>query len=491
MASNVITAEEKPEDRSPHNINDEILYSTFSKTSKRWISVAASFSAMFSGLSSFIYYPAVTPIAEDLHTSIELVNLTITSYLIVSGLAPSIIGDLADRTGRRPLYIATFTIYFAANIGLALQDSYAALFTLRMLQSAGSSGTITLAYGVLADIAPPAERGWYVGVLMGFTNTAPSLGPILGGVVAQRLGWRWIFWLLAILSGCQLLSMTLFFPETARKVVGNGSLSPRGLNKTMGDYLRSRRIPVTTPGLTAPRNSFYWPNPLAGLSIVLDKKSALTMVIGGIFYTVFSCLAASLSTICIDLYDLNYLEAGLIYLPAGIGGILAAYSTGRLLDHDYRRTAKKYGIEINRLSGDDMSAFPIEEARLRSSWLPALTSIIAAIGYGWALQTTTHIAVPLTLQFFTGGTMVALFTMCGTLLTDLNQETPASAQAAYNLIRCALAAAGIAALDPIIDALDVGWCFTLYAGVCLGTLPLVVVLRRLGNQWRSSSQIDP
>lgn len=140
MASNVITAEEKPEDRSPHNINDEILYSTFSKTSKRWISVAASFSAMFSGLSSFIYYPAVTPIAEDLHTSIELVNLTITSYLIVSGLAPSIIGDLADRTGRRPLYIATFTIYFAANIGLALQDSYAALFTLRMLQSAGSSG---------------------------------------------------------------------------------------------------------------------------------------------------------------------------------------------------------------------------------------------------------------------------------------------------------------------------------------------------------------
>lgn len=184
MASNVVAAEEKPEEPTPHITDNEIVYSTFSKTSKRWIAVAASFSAMFSGLSSFIYYPAVTPIAEDLHTSIELVNLTMTSYLIVSGLAPSIIGDLADRTGRRPLYIATFAIYFAANVGLALQDSYPALFTLRMLQSAGSSGqlpishqrqdadsicqgTITLAYGVLADIAPPAERGWYVGVLMG------------------------------------------------------------------------------------------------------------------------------------------------------------------------------------------------------------------------------------------------------------------------------------------------------------------------------------
>ncbi|KAL8787815.1 MAG: hypothetical protein Q9213_002002 [Squamulea squamosa] len=295
MAPNGMEAREKPEESNPRT-EDETVYSTFSKTSKRWISIAASFSAMFSGLSSFIYYPAVTPIAEDLNTSIERVNLTITSYLIVSGLAPLIIGDLADRAGRRPLYILTFTIYFAANVGLALQDSYAALFS-----------TLTDARS---------------------TNTAPSLGPILGGVVAQRLGWRWIFWLLAIFSGCQLLGMILLFPETARTIVGNGSLSPQALNKTIGGYLRSRRVPVITPEPSATRKA-RWPNPLAGLSIVLDKKSALTMLVGGIFYTVYSCLAASLSTICIDLYDLNYLEAGLVYLPAGIGGILAAYSTGK------------------------------------------------------------------------------------------------------------------------------------------------------------------
>ncbi|KAL8895646.1 MAG: hypothetical protein Q9192_003518 [Flavoplaca navasiana] len=232
--------------------------------------------------------------------------------------------------------------------------------------------------------------------------------------------------------------MALFFPETARKVVGNGSLSPRGLNKTMLDHLRSRAVSISTPGQTAAKASFYWPNPLTGLTIVLDKRSGLTMVIGGTFYTGFSCLAASLSTICIDLYDLSYLEAGLVYLPAGIGGIVAAYSTGkctsgqpctklcvrgkflagRLLDHDYQRTAKKYHIEINHLSGDDMSTFPIEEARLRTSWFPALIGILAVIGYGWALQTTTHIALPLTLQLFTGSTMVALFTVSSVPLQE-------------------------------------------------------------------------
>ncbi|KAI4130768.1 MAG: hypothetical protein LQ338_001540 [Usnochroma carphineum] len=123
---------------STSQFDGEIVYSTFSKTSKRWISFAASSAAMFSGLSSFIYYPAIGSLAKSLNTSVELINLTITSYLIVSGLVPSIVGDLADRAGRRPLYLATFT-----------------------------KGTITLAYGVIADIAPPSERGSYVGMLMG------------------------------------------------------------------------------------------------------------------------------------------------------------------------------------------------------------------------------------------------------------------------------------------------------------------------------------
>ncbi|KAL8810829.1 MAG: hypothetical protein Q9223_002062 [Gallowayella weberi] len=347
------------------------------------ISFAASFAAMFSGLSSFIYYPAISPIAADIHTSVQLVNLTITSYLIVSGIVPSIVGDLADRTGRRPLYIVTFAIYFAANVGLALQESYATLFLLRMLQS-----TITLAYGVIADIAPPAERGSYVGLLMGFTNTAPSLGPVLGGVIAQKLGWRWIFWLLAILSGSQLLGMILFFPETAKTVVGNGSISPQGIHRTVRDCSRSQTTSAATHTSPPPKRSNYWPNPLACLSIILNKQSALTMLVGGIFYTVFGCLAASLSTICIKLYNLNYLQAGLVYLPAGVGGILAAYSTGKLLDRDYRKTAEKYNIDIGRPPGDDLSSFPIEEARLRSFWYPGVISVVAVVGYGWTLQRT-------------------------------------------------------------------------------------------------------
>ena len=119
---------------------EEAPYTVFEKTRKRWIVLIVAFAGMFSPLSSFIYYPAINALATGLHTSVEAINLSITSYMVVSGILPSILGDAADRIGRRPVYIFAFVVYFSANLGLALQDSFPALLVLRMLQSMGSSG---------------------------------------------------------------------------------------------------------------------------------------------------------------------------------------------------------------------------------------------------------------------------------------------------------------------------------------------------------------
>src|SRR5450755_4217172 len=94
----------------------------------------------FSTLSSFIFFPAITALAKALNTSIEKLNLTVTSYLLISAVAPALVGSFADISGRRPVYIITLTVYLVANIGLAVQGSFGALFALRMLQAAGISG---------------------------------------------------------------------------------------------------------------------------------------------------------------------------------------------------------------------------------------------------------------------------------------------------------------------------------------------------------------
>jgi hypothetical protein len=119
-------------------------FSVFTAGQKRWISWVSSFGAMFSTLNSYIYFPAVIPIAQDLGVSVALVNLTITSYLVVAGIAPAMMGDLADHEGRRPAYFAMCVLMVGANLGLALQRSYPALFVLRMIQAAGSSGILII-----------------------------------------------------------------------------------------------------------------------------------------------------------------------------------------------------------------------------------------------------------------------------------------------------------------------------------------------------------
>jgi MFS family permease len=124
----------------------------------------AAFAGMFSPMSSFIFYPAISSVASGLGVTIELVNLSITTYMVVSGFMPALLGNAADKLGRRPIYILSLSVYVAANIGLALQNSLTGLLVLRMIQSAGSSGMISLGYGIISDIVTPPERGFYVGV---------------------------------------------------------------------------------------------------------------------------------------------------------------------------------------------------------------------------------------------------------------------------------------------------------------------------------------
>nr|KMM66556.1 hypothetical protein CPAG_02894 [Coccidioides posadasii RMSCC 3488] len=399
----------------PQNINAP-PFSAFTETEKKWISYAASYAAMFSGLSTFIYYPAVVPLSRDLSVSLELINLTITSYLVVAGVAPAFMGDMADQTGRRPVYLLTFSLYVAANIGLALQSSFPALLVLRMLQSAGSSGTFAAAYGVIADIATPGERGSYVGTLIMFTCTAPSLGPVLGGVLAEKLGWRWIFWLLVIMSGTHLIVLTLCFPETSRKIVHNGSVQARGIHRTLFSLLARRGSqPDKSEGIKPSeglmKRKIRIPNPLTSIPILFHKNSFAIILVGSVYYTVSRTLGASLSAQCIEIYDLNYLEAGLVYLPTGLAGIISSYSTGKLLDRDYKYVAEKLGRDTNLRAGEDNDDFPVEKTRLRSVWYLIIISSAATLGYGWALYKRAHIAVPLAMQFLSGLSITSIFTV--------------------------------------------------------------------------------
>lgn len=308
----------------------ETQYTIFTQRQKLRIVLLVALASVYSPLSSFIYYPALTAVAIDLHTTLSKINLTITSYMIVSGVAPMILGSVADQFGRRPVYLLMFFMYVLANVGLALQTSYPALLLLRMLQSAGGSATIGIGYGVVGDIAESSERGAYMGILGCGPNVAPALGPVLGGVLAQKAGWRWIFGFLAISGGFTLVLIAVVLPETARKVVGNGSRDAIGLNKRLPMLWQKKkntlpRARQTGASEDVPQIAKLKISSLVGsFSILLCKDTAPVILVIAVFYTAYSCLQASLSSLFINIYGYRELEAGLIYIPFGVGCFIAS-----------------------------------------------------------------------------------------------------------------------------------------------------------------------
>lgn len=115
-------------------------YSAFTTTEKWCIVAVVAYAAWFSTLSSFIYYPALSSLAQTFDVSVDKINLTVTTYMAVATIAPTLVGDAADVLGRRLVYLLTLSVYVSANIAIALSKTYPALLGLRALQALAISG---------------------------------------------------------------------------------------------------------------------------------------------------------------------------------------------------------------------------------------------------------------------------------------------------------------------------------------------------------------
>ena len=207
------TPENEPENVQAVQPDDRPVHSVFSSRVKAFVIIMTVFSTLFSPFSSFVYLPAITPIAESYHRSVSEINLTVTIYQVMQAVAPLFFGDLSDQIGRRPVYMLTFAIYLGANVGLALQHSYPALMVLRALQSTGSSATVAIGSAVIGDLTTSAERGGYITAVQASVMFAPALAPVVGGLLTQFLGWRSTFWFLTISAGVLVLIYVPFVPE--------------------------------------------------------------------------------------------------------------------------------------------------------------------------------------------------------------------------------------------------------------------------------------
>lgn len=401
------------------------------------------------------------------------------------------IAGFSDKAGRRPAYIICFTIYLAANLGLSLQNSYAALMVLRCLQSAGSSGTVALANGLVGDMVTSSERGTYIAFASVGSMLGPSMSPIIGGLISQFADWHWVFWFLLIFSGVFFLLLFLFLPETCRKVVADGSIPPPSLNYSVTDYVRHRRrkkeeiIPDPEKMEECRQNyRFRFPSPITSLKVCADLETAIILFVTGLAFAVFYAVMTGATTSFHEVYHFNDIQTALMYIPIGAGGIVSAFTTGRLVDWNYRRHATRAGIPVIKNVRQDLSNFNIERARLEIALPMFYLGNATMIAYGWVLGRKVHLAAPTILLFIGGYTLNATSQVLNALMVDLWPTRAAAATAAGNLFRCELGAAASAAIRPMSEKMGTGFAYTTLSLIAVASSVGLWLTMQFGIKWR-------
>ena len=141
------------------------------------------------------------------------------------------------------------------------------------------------------------------------------LGPVFGGALTQYLGFRSIFYFLLGLATSVVVLLFLYMPETLRKIAGDGSKPLYGIYKPVfGNGQREHSVP---------KEERYRPTPLSfrtlfeSFKLLAEKDVFVSLLFGGIIYTVWSMITSSTSTLFKEEYHLSDVLIGLCFLPNG------------------------------------------------------------------------------------------------------------------------------------------------------------------------------
>lgn len=135
--------------------------------------------------------PRIAAQLGDLH----LYAWVFSSFLLTQTATAVVFGKLADLYGRRPVLIVAIALFLVGSILCGFAWSMPSLILFRLLQGIGAGGIQPICLTIIGDLYPGRERGRVQGWLASVWGVSSVLGPLIGGLLTERLSWSWIFWI--------------------------------------------------------------------------------------------------------------------------------------------------------------------------------------------------------------------------------------------------------------------------------------------------------
>jgi MFS transporter, DHA1 family, multidrug resistance protein len=169
----------------------------------------------FSGtLAMHIFVPALPEAAHALNAGMGSMQLTMSVYILGLAFGQLAYGPLSDRFGRRPVLMAGLVLYAGAGLAAALVPDVHSLIVARLLQALGGCAGLVIGRAIVRDTALPQEAARRMAVMNLMVAVGPGAAPLIGGALASSLGWRSIFFALALLGVVNMLFSWWLLPES-------------------------------------------------------------------------------------------------------------------------------------------------------------------------------------------------------------------------------------------------------------------------------------
>ena len=161
-------------------------------------------------LATSLYLPSLPAMAHELAVGPAAASWTLTAFYIGFAVCNLVAGPMADARGRLPVLLGGLAVYVVGTVLCATATSIGPFLVGRLVQAAGASAAPVVGRAMLRDVQGNDQTGGAGTKAMIWVSIAmaasPALGPPLGGLIQQTLGWRWAFWVLAALMALVPLS---------------------------------------------------------------------------------------------------------------------------------------------------------------------------------------------------------------------------------------------------------------------------------------------
>ncbi|MBH1933905.1 MFS transporter [Streptomyces sp. AV19] len=183
---------------------------------RRWLVLGICCSALLLvSLDNTILNVALPSLRTDLHASVSGLQWTIDAYVVVLASLLMLSGSMADRFGRRRVFLTGLVLFTAGSTLCSLAPGLGWLIAFRAVQAVGGSMLSPVAMSIVTNIfTDPKERARAIGIWGGVVGISMAAGPIVGGALVGSVGWRSVFWI-NVPVGLGALALTLrFVPES-------------------------------------------------------------------------------------------------------------------------------------------------------------------------------------------------------------------------------------------------------------------------------------